>query len=148
MALVECYECGAHISDQVSACPHCGAPIDCGNNEENNEEEFDYSYPSPLQRLLLNHLSYREKAELLAKVLHIIFVIQLIVTIIGLIVLVFVEEFDDDAVVITLVGIPTAYVTYVILELCLGFYAMFVDACKDVRKLRKIAEGKKNDYED
>ena len=137
MALVECYECGAHISDRVSACPHCGASIECAKYEEENEEYDydDYEMASPLQRILLTHLSYREKAELLAKVLHWIFVIQLIISIIMCIAFVIGEEFDDDAVVIALIGIPSSYLIYVIQELCLGFYAMFVDACKDVRKI-------------
>jgi TM2 domain-containing membrane protein YozV len=26
MAMIFCYECGAQISDQASACPKCGAP--------------------------------------------------------------------------------------------------------------------------
>jgi len=28
MALIECCECGARISDRASACPHCGCPIE------------------------------------------------------------------------------------------------------------------------
>jgi TM2 domain-containing membrane protein YozV len=27
MALIACTECGKQISDQASACPHCGAPL-------------------------------------------------------------------------------------------------------------------------
>jgi hypothetical protein len=27
MALLNCYECGKPVSDQATACPHCGAPV-------------------------------------------------------------------------------------------------------------------------
>lgn len=27
MALIQCSECGKEISDQISACPHCGYPV-------------------------------------------------------------------------------------------------------------------------
>jgi len=37
MALVSCDECGKKISDQASACPHCGAPTEWGKNQIKKE---------------------------------------------------------------------------------------------------------------
>ena len=45
MALVECYECGAHISDKALTCPKCGAPI--SQTETEYEDEYEYEDESP-----------------------------------------------------------------------------------------------------
>ncbi|MGB7656238.1 MAG: zinc-ribbon domain-containing protein [Novosphingobium sp.] len=47
MALIRCLECGRDVSDQASACPNCGAPVDttlapiAPNKVTYNNGEFD-----------------------------------------------------------------------------------------------------------
>lgn len=42
MALIQCSECGKEISDQISACPHCGYPVQkqTDENKGNNKKKL------------------------------------------------------------------------------------------------------------
>lgn len=42
MALIECSECGARISDKAKTCPHCGNPIEAIRNAEIDRQNRAY----------------------------------------------------------------------------------------------------------
>lgn len=41
MALIECNECGKHISDKAAFCPNCGLPSENNNIEEDIKQELN-----------------------------------------------------------------------------------------------------------
>lgn len=43
MALINCYECGKEISDQATACPHCGAPVKKNIKEQIDDKQISKS---------------------------------------------------------------------------------------------------------
>jgi predicted amidophosphoribosyltransferase len=45
MALINCPECEARISDKAVACPHCGYPLATGQKGESMREEFPFMTP-------------------------------------------------------------------------------------------------------
>lgn len=50
MALIKCPECGREISDKAGSCPHCGYPINNGENSTDKKEEFLNINYSDLQK--------------------------------------------------------------------------------------------------
>jgi hypothetical protein len=45
MALINCPECEARISDKAVACPHCGYPLATAHKGESMREEFPFMTP-------------------------------------------------------------------------------------------------------
>ena len=52
MALIECDECGAQISDKASACPKCGNPLTHYEEEVDEDEEDDDDETKPFFKTL------------------------------------------------------------------------------------------------
>jgi predicted amidophosphoribosyltransferase len=45
MALINCPECEARISDKAVACPHCGYPMATEHKGESMRQEFPFAEP-------------------------------------------------------------------------------------------------------
>lgn len=50
MSLVQCKDCGAMVSDQASACPKCGAPIEPAANGQQYQQPYQQQYQQPYQQ--------------------------------------------------------------------------------------------------
>lgn len=40
MALINCFECGAQVSDKAEACPHCGVPLRIAQSARADAKDF------------------------------------------------------------------------------------------------------------
>ena len=53
MALIQCSECGKEISDQISACPHCGYPVQKQTDENKGKNKKKLLLPVIIAGIIL-----------------------------------------------------------------------------------------------